>query len=117
MAKCDQGYLCVVCGEEVDNIEESGLYLRYIIGEVEEEELQEQPEYHIRCNPALAQFIVDEEFEAVSVEGPFDKRELDPDEAKLREKLVTRGWHRLRIVKREQLPVSEFPLKTSPDET
>jgi hypothetical protein len=30
MAKCDQGYLCVICGEEVEHIENSGLYLRYI---------------------------------------------------------------------------------------
>ena len=41
MARCDQGYLCIVCGEEVENIEDSGLYLRYIIGEVQEAELQE----------------------------------------------------------------------------
>jgi hypothetical protein len=110
MARCDQGYLCIVCGAEVENIEDSGLYLRYIIGEVAEDELQEQPEYHIRCNPALAQFIVAEEFEPVSVEGHFDKRELDPAETRRREALVTKGWHRLRVVKREQLPVSEFPL-------
>ncbi|QDU53477.1 hypothetical protein [Gimesia panareensis] len=115
MARCDQGYLCIVCGEEVDNIEESALYLRYIIGEVREEELQEQPEYHIRCNPALAQFIVDAEFEPVSVEGTFDKRELDPAETRLRETLVTKGWNRLKIVKREQLSVSEFPLKLESD--
>lgn len=111
MAKCDQGYLCIVCGNEVDNIEDSSLYLRFIIGEVREEELQEQPEYHIRCNPTLAQFIVDAAFEPVSVEGPFDKRELDPDETKQRESLITQGWHRLREVKRKQLPISEFPLK------
>lgn len=111
MARCDQGYLCIVCGEEVENIEDSGLYLRYIIGEVQEAELQEQPEYHIRCNPALAQFIVDEQFTPVTVEGPFDKRELDPDEARQRETLVTEGWHRLQTVKQEQLSVSEFPLK------
>lgn len=98
-------------------MEDSGLYLRYIIGEVAEEELREQPEYHIRCNPALAQFIVAEEFAPVSVEGPFDKRELDPDETRRRETLVTQGWHRLRVVKREQLPVSEFPLTQKPEDS
>ncbi|MCA9003848.1 MAG: hypothetical protein KDA70_01145 [Planctomycetaceae bacterium] len=110
MAKCDQGYLCVICGEEVEHIEDSGLYLRYIIGEVRAEELQAQPEHHIRCNPVLAQFIVDKDFEAVSVDGPFDKRELDPEEVTLRESLVTRGWIRLQEVKNKQLSISELPL-------
>ncbi|QDT45821.1 hypothetical protein Pan241w_59490 [Gimesia alba] len=110
MAKCDQGYLCVVCGLEVENIEDSGLYLRYIIGEVREDELQAQPEHHIRCNPVLAQFIVDDNFEPMLVEGPFDKRELDSSEALLREKLVSSGWRRLLEVKSKQLPISEFPL-------
>jgi len=111
MAKCDQGYLCVVCGQEVEEIEDSGLYLRYIIGEVDENELQAQPEHHIRCNPALAQFIVDDCFEPVLVEGPFDKRTLDSSDVILREKLVTNGWKRLCVVKSKQLAISEFPLK------
>ena len=111
MAKCDQGYLCVVCGQEVDGIAESGLYLRYIIGEVKENELQAQPEHHIRCNPVLAQFIVDESFEPVLAEGSFDKRTLDSSEVILREKLVTSGWKRLCEVKSKQLAISEFPLK------
>ncbi len=111
MAKCDQGYLCVVCGQEVEEIKDSGLYLRYIIGEVDESELQSQPEHHIRCNPVLAQFIVDNEFEPVFVEGPFDKRDLDSSEVIQREKLVTRGWKRLCTVKSKQLAISEFPLK------
>ena len=29
MARCDQGYLCDVCGDEVENIRESDLYLRF----------------------------------------------------------------------------------------
>lgn len=110
MAKCDQGYLCVVCGLEVENIEDSGLYLRYIIGEVNEDELQSQPEHHIRCNPVLAQFIVDEGFDSMLVDGPFDKRELDPAETLVREKLVSKGWRRLHEVKSKQLPISEFPI-------
>ncbi|QDT94417.1 hypothetical protein [Gimesia algae] len=110
MAKCDQGYLCVICGEEVEHIEVSGLYLRYIIGEVHAEELQTQPEHHICCNPVLAQFIVDKDFEAVLVKGPFDKRSLDPEEVKVRESLVTRGWKRLQEVKSSQRSISEFPL-------
>lgn len=112
MAKCDQGYLCVVCGQEVENIEDSGLYLRYVIGEVHEDELQSQPEHHIRCNPALAQFIIDDQFDPVVVTGPFDKRELDSSEALLREKLITTGWKRLHEVKSKQLAISEFPLRS-----
>lgn len=113
MAKCDQGYLCVVCGEEVGQIKDSGLYLRYIIGEVNANELQAQPEHHIRCNPTLAQFIVDDSFEPVVAEGSFDKRELDSSEVIGREKLVTDGWKRLCVVKNQQLDISDFPLKVS----
>ena len=35
MAKCDQGYMCEVCGDEVEDITGSDLYLRYVLGEVE----------------------------------------------------------------------------------
>jgi hypothetical protein len=34
MARCDKGYLCDVCGEEVEEIVDSELYLRYVMGEV-----------------------------------------------------------------------------------
>ena len=34
MAPCDQGYLCDVCGDEVEEIFESDLYLRFVIGEI-----------------------------------------------------------------------------------
>ena len=62
MAKCDEGYLCSVCGDEVDGILQSDLYLRFVIGEVDPERLHTSPERHIRCNPILAQFIKDEDF-------------------------------------------------------
>ena len=79
MAVCEQGYLCEVCGEEVEEINESDLYLRYVLGEVNVEPLHRLPERHIRCNPALAQFIVAEGFAPVVVEeGPFAKAGLDP---------------------------------------
>ena len=96
MAKCDEGYLCEVCGQDVPSVTESDLYLRYVIGMVDPEVLHTSPERHIACNPALAQFIVDERFEPVVVEGPFDKRQLDPSFVRDREALVTRGWRRLR---------------------
>jgi hypothetical protein len=110
MAKCEQGYLCEVCGEEVADITDSDLYLRFVIGEIDSRLLLSAPERHIRCNPVQAQFIVDPEFEPVSVEGPFDKRELDPDDVRRREQLVTRGWRRLREVRGAGLPISEYPL-------
>jgi len=96
MAKCEEGYLCEVCGRDVENITDSDLYLRYVIGLVDPEVLHTSRERHIRCNPSLAQFIVAADFEPVVVEGPFDKRQLDPAYVRERETLVTRGWRRLK---------------------
>ena len=39
MARCEQGYLCEVCGQDVGEIPGSDLYLRYVLGEVPPEEL------------------------------------------------------------------------------
>ena len=111
MAKCDQGYLCEVCGQDVAEITDSDLYLRYVIGEIDSRELMSSPERHLRCNPTLAQFIVDAAFEPVIVEGPFGKSELSPDDVARREQLVTRGWRRLRQVRKLHLPISEYPLE------
>lgn len=110
MAKCDEGYLCEVCGQPVENITESDLYLRYVIGEIDSRGLLAQPERHLRCNPTQAQFIVDDAFEPVFVEGPFDKRELDPADVQQRETLITRGWRRLQEVRSLGIPISEYPL-------
>ena len=54
MAKCDQGYLCEVCGEEVHVITDSDLYLRYVLGEVASRDLLAAPERHLACNPTTA---------------------------------------------------------------
>jgi len=110
MAKCDQGYLCDVCGEPVEEITESDLYLRFVIGEIEARQLMSARERHIRCNPVQAQFIVAPEFEPVVVEGPFDKRKLDPEQVRSREDLVTRGWKRLAELPGQGLPFAEYPL-------
>ena len=111
MAKCDEGYLCAVCGEDVANVTHSDLYLRYVIGLVDPEMLHSTPERHIRCNPALAQFIVDSDFEPVVVEGEFSKATLDPEYVARREKLVTRGYRRLSEIKLMQdTSILEFPL-------
>src|SRR5689334_12274001 len=104
MAKCDQGYLCEVCGDDVPEITDSDLYLRLVIGEVSPRQLMVAPERHIRCNPTQAQFIVAPDFEPVVVEGPFDKRLQDPTEVRKREELVTRGWRRLKELAGSGLP-------------
>ena len=110
MARCDQGYMCEVCGEEVEDITISDLYLRYVLGEVEARFLMTAPERHLRCNPVVAQFIVTPEFEPVVVEGPFDKRLLDADEVARREAWTTRGWRRVQEVRGLGVPISAYPL-------
>jgi hypothetical protein len=115
MAKCDEGYLCEVCGQDVAAIVDSDLYLRYVLGEVPLERLHQLPERHIRCNPALAQFIVDEAFEPMVCEGAFAKANLDPDFAAEEEERVTRGWRRLQAIPTLGLTVPEYPLAVTPD--
>lgn len=110
MAKCDEGYLCEVCGKDVGAITDSDLYLRYVIGMIDPEVLHTTPDRHLRCNPSLAQYVVDGRFNAVFCEGPFDKRSLDHAYVAAREELVTRGWRRLREVKKLGLPIVEYPL-------
>ena len=110
MAKCDEGYLCEVCGEDVAEIVESDLYLRYVIGLLDPEVLHTTAERHLRCNPTLAQFIVDGRFEPVSVEGAFDKRHLDANYVKQQETLVTRGWRRLHEVVQNEAAIIDYPL-------
>jgi hypothetical protein len=111
MAKCDQGYLCDVCGEDVAEITDSDLYLRFIVGMIDPEVLHTHQERHIRCHPALAQFIVADGFPPVVEEGPFDKRQLDPTFVRERERLLTRGWRRLQEVAHLEVPIIEYPLE------
>ena len=110
MAKCDEGYLCDVCGEAVEGLEESDLYLRFVIGMIDPEVLHTTPERHIRCNPVLGQFIVDEGFPPLVCSGDFDKRSLDPDFVQRRERLVTRGWERLKEVAHQEISIIDYPL-------
>ena len=109
--RCEEGYLCDVCGKDVENIWESDLYLRYVIGLIDPETLHTTKERHIGCNPALAQFIVDAEFSAVAAEGDFRKELLDSQFVKERETLITRGWRRLKeLATLEGLSILEYPL-------
>ncbi len=110
MAKCEEGYLCDVCGGDVAELTESDLYLRYVIGMLDPEVLHTTRERHIRCNPTLAQFIVAEEFPPVAVEGAFDKRQLDVAFVRAQESLVTRGWRRLNELAGLDLPILDYPL-------
>ncbi len=96
MARCDEGYLCRICKEEVEKLSESELYLRFVIGEIDPEILHLTPECHLVCNPVLAQFIDDQKFAAClcALEG-FRKQDLDPSYVAQRQSLVTRGYLRL----------------------
>jgi len=110
MAICERGYLCEVCGGDVAELAESDLYLRYVLGEVDPEMLHACPERHIRCNPALAQFIVAEGFAPVAVEGPFAKAGLDPAFVASEEERVTRGYLRLHELSAAGVPITAYPL-------
>ena len=111
MAKCEEGYLCDVCGEDVAEITDSDLYLRYVIGQLDPEVLHTTSERHIRCNPPLAQYIVDDDFQPpMAVDGAFDKRRLDPNFVREQESLVSRGYRRLKQVASLGIPIIEYPL-------
>jgi hypothetical protein len=110
MARCEQGYLCEVCGQDVAEMTDSDLYLRYVLGEVPPERLHLLRERHVRCNPALAQFIVDPRFEPVRCEGAFAKENLDPAYVAEEEARVTRGWRRLQELPTLGLTIVEYPL-------
>jgi hypothetical protein len=110
MVKCDEGYLCGVCGEDVAEIGDSDLYLRFVAGLLEAEVLHTTPERHIRCNPSLAQFIVDAGFEPVVAAGEFDKSLLDPAFRIAREDLISRAWVRLQSLSESGLPIHKYPL-------
>lgn len=115
MARCDEGYRCEVCGRDVAAVADSDLYLRYVLGEVPLDVLHLLPERHLRCNPALAQFIADPGFEPVACPGPFGKAGLDPAFVAEEEGRVTRGWRRLRALPRLGLAIPEYPLGVTPD--
>ncbi|MCA9139285.1 MAG: hypothetical protein KDB00_21070, partial [Planctomycetales bacterium] len=93
--KCDEGYRCDVCGDDVTSIVDSDLYLRYVIGQLDPETLHTTSERHIRCNPVLAQFIIDDRFEPVIVSGEMSADNLDADFVRQRQDLVSRGYRRL----------------------
>ncbi len=110
MVRCEQGYLCDVCSQDVEQIIDSDLYLRYILGEVSPLALPNMRERHIRCNPATAQYIVDKAFPPVRCEGVFAKDQLDPAFVADQEIRVTRAWRRLQEIPTLGIPITEYPL-------
>jgi hypothetical protein len=98
----------MVCGRDVEAITDSGLYLRYILGEVPLEKLHLHPERHIRCDPELAQFIVDPTFATIKCDGPFGKSQLEEQYTREQEDRVTRAWRRLLQVPELGLAITDY---------
>jgi hypothetical protein len=111
MAQCDAGYFCYACGEYVESITESELYLRYVMREVAYEDLPKLPDGHIRCNARIAQYVVDPSFPPVHEDEPLlDKRRLERAEVEREEARVTRAWRHLQRLPDSGLPVARYPL-------
>ncbi len=113
MARCDQGYLCRVCGEEVEDIVDSELYLQFVIGWVDPETLHTTRECHLRCNPTFSQFIEDSRFDPPAIAtGEWSKHTLDPEFVAERTTIVSRGYARLWEIFNDEdpPPVTEYPL-------
>lgn len=114
MAQCDQGYLCQVCGHEVDKITDSSLYLRFVIGEIDPEVLHLAPDSHLACTPTLSQFIDDERLSTThAAPEMFARKHLDPAFAHTRACLVTKGYRRLWEIAKNRArfqAVRDYPL-------
>ncbi len=113
MAKCEEGYLCEVCGGDVENLRDSGLYLQFILGWIDPETLHTRRECHIQCLPALAQFIDDDRFEFNQpVTGEFSREALDAAFVRERVESVSRAYRRLCELDamRDRPPVIEYLL-------
>ena len=113
MAGCDEGYNCDRCGEYVENIRESELYLRFVLGAVPIAELPREPERHIRCAPEFAQFIVDSDFEPMDCPDPaLAKAALPADVRARQERVFTLAWRRLQELAEAGVPVDRYPLSS-----
>lgn len=109
MAKCDNGYLCEVCGKNVNRIQDSDLYLRYLLGEVTSDRLHLEKEVHIRCNPERAQYIDHPGFEEVVLEGPFSKNNLDSSFVMKEQARVSAAYQRLQKLKAMGIGILDYP--------
>ena len=112
MAGCERGYICAGAAVvEVEEIHDSGLYLRFVLGEVRFDQLDRLPERHIRCDPTLSQFIVAEGFDPVVAEGPFAKAGLDPRFVADEEQRVTRGFAKLQDLSTSDVLIWDYPIR------
>ena len=107
---CDQGYLCDVCGQDVEAIIESDLYLRYVLGDVSPLALPTSAERHIRCNPATAAVHRRSHLRAGPLRGECSPRSLDRGVRAEQEERVTRAWRRLQEIPTLGVPITEYPL-------
>ena len=98
MARCERGYVCVVCGLEVEELAQSALSLRYLLGDVTAEELHRVPECHLACDVALSQYIVEPNFPPVVCGGLLDRRTLDAEFVRGEVERVTRAWQQLQQI-------------------
>lgn len=96
MAKCEEGYLCEVCGRDVERLRDSGLYLQFILGWIDPETLHTRHEIHIDCLPALAQFIDNADYQKqLEVPTEFSRQQLDPEFVRQRTAEVSKAYRRL----------------------
>lgn len=119
MAECDQGYHCRICGDYVESIVDSEIYLRYVFRDLLFEDLSSVHEAHIWCNGNLAQYITDPRFDKpIHVDPEHDKAGKDPQECRFIERLITRAWQRLQTLPESGLDVTQYPLEdvVSPEE-
>ena len=110
MARCDEGYRCAACGRDVEALTESGLYLRYLLGEIALDQLHRTPELHIHCDPALAQYIVDPAFPPLECPGPFAKSGFAAGFVAQEEARVTGAWRALQKLPESGLTIAEYLL-------
>jgi hypothetical protein len=101
MSRCEQGYLCAVCGQEVADLADSALYLQLLLNELSPDDLIHRPDCHIRCLPTIAQYIVDPDFTPVTCQGPFAKTGLDPDFVQAEERRITAAWRHLQTMRQK----------------
>lgn len=78
------------------------------------ETLHRLAERHLRCNPALAQYVVDPAFAPVACDGPFAKSEMGAQFVAAEENRVSRGYRRLLAIPPPGLAVPEHPLAVTP---
>ena len=111
MAKCDEGYLCDVCGQDVAELTDSDLYLRYIIGLLDPEVLHTTKRAPHPLQPDARPVHRRRRFRAGRRRRPVRQTPARPQRSSAnRKRLITRGWHRLKEVASLGIPIIEYPL-------